>query len=525
MRVPAFLFVALGAFGAAGAANRGLVAGEHSAGFGTITEDDVEAHLVAIASAPLEGRDTPSVGLARAGDYIIERFRAAGLSGAAADGGFRIPWTRALPAPKAAGCKLVLEQDGAGETVFELEKDYVPMVDCNGVGEGRAVFCGFGITAKKERYDDLKGVDLSGNIAVILDGEPRHRRRFEGDVVTPDADLHVKLKNLARAGVSGVILVQRPAPDQPADAPPPAIAFRHTWAAWNPSAGQTDPRIERELALAVVAVTPDTASKILGTDVLALAEKIDKSCKPASGKPGKAFVSLASATEQRGLAIDNVVGVLRGSDPTLADEYVIVGAHYDHVGVGVRGQIGYGADDNGSGTSAMLEIVEALAAAGPRRSIVACAFSGEEDGLLGSRELARNPPVPKESIVAMVNLDMIGRGDAGEVVVLGDEQNPDLGRVLDRAAKLKSARVKVITGRAEHLWERSDHYSFHEVGIPVLFFFEAVSETDNPDYHTWRDTIELVDVDKITRTARLAFNTAWILAEDDARPSPPRGSR
>jgi len=497
----------------------------HELGFDTITDEDVLEHLEAVASAQLEGRDSPSVGLTRAGDYIADRFAEAGLTGLGADGGFRIPWTRRLPAPVPSECKLVVEMDGEGETKYRIDADFVPLAGCDGEAQGRAVFCGFGISAKKERYDDLKGVDLDGRVAVILDGEPRHRRKFEGPILTPDADLHVKLRNLEREGVAGVVLVRRPPEDAPPDLEPAALAFRHTWATWNPSSGQTDPRIERELDLPVVEVTPEVASKLIGEDVLALAAKIDKSGKPASGEPGPALVTLASKTETRDLAIDNLVGVLRGSDPDLAEEYVLIGAHYDHVGVGVRGQIGYGADDNGSGTSAMIEIVQALQAAQPRRSIVACAFSGEEDGLLGSRALARNPPVPKESIVAVLNLDMIGRGDEDEVVVLGDEPNPDLADVLKRATKLKSARVKVITGKAEHLWQRSDHYSFHEVGLPVLFFFEAKSEHENPDYHTWRDTIELVNVDKITRTARLAYNTAWILAEDDERPSPPRGSR
>jgi hypothetical protein len=501
-----------------------LAASGHEAGFGTITEDDVERHLHAIASAPLEGRDTPSVGLTRAGDYVIERFRAAGLEGGGPDGAFRIPWTRDLPAPRPAGCRLVVVRDEA-ETAYALEEDFVPLLGCNGQGEGRPVFCGFGIRAKKERYDDLRGVELEGNVAVILDGEPRHRRKFEGEIVTPDADLHVKLANLVEEGVSGVIVVRRPAADQPKDLDPPRIGFRHTWASWMPSSGQRDPQVRRELALAVVEVTPAVASAIVGADVLALAEKIDKSGKPDSGEPVDARVRIASSSAVQGLGIDNVVGVLRGTDPDRAHEYVVVGAHVDHVGVGVRGQIGYGADDNGSGTSALIEIVEALAAARPRRSILACAFSGEEDGLLGSRALARDPPVPRDALVAMINLDMIGRGEPGEVVVLGTEENPDLEDVLDRARKLKGARVKAITGKARHLWERSDHHSFHQEGVPVLFFFEAESENDNPDYHTWRDTIDRVDPDKIARTARLAYNVTWILAEDDERPSPPRGSR
>src|SRR6185503_10752934 len=167
--------------------------GEHASGFDTITEADVAAHLHAVASAPLEGRDSPSAGLTRAGDYIVARMEQAGLTGAGAGGAFRLPWSRDLPAPKEAGCKLVLEAPGAEPLAFAFGKEFMPLVDCNGSAQGHPVFCGFGISSKKEKYDDLKGVDLKGNVALILEGEPRHKRRFEGPLVTPEADVHVKL--------------------------------------------------------------------------------------------------------------------------------------------------------------------------------------------------------------------------------------------------------------------------------------------------------------------------------------------
>lgn len=497
----------------------------HGEGFASIKQEDVAAHLEAVASAPLEGRDTPSVGLRRAGDYIAERFAAAGLEGLGPDGGYRLSWSRTLPAPKKDGCELVLSTPEGEVIEFSLNEDFVPLNSTSGRAEGHPVFCGFGIRAKKEKYDDLKKVDLQGNVAVILDGEPRHRRRFEGEVVSVEADIHVKINNLAAEGVAAVVVVRRPAPDQPEDMDSPGLGFRHTWASWMPSSGQRDPRISRKARVPVVEVTPAVGSQIMGADLLALAARIDKSVKPASGSPLESTLRVAAAVQERSVSCDNIVGVVRGSDPDLAGEYVVVGAHYDHVGVDVRGQVGYGADDNGSGTSAMIEIVEALALAEPKRSILACAFSGEEDGLLGAYELARHPPVPLESLVAMINLDMVGRGKAGEVVVLGTEQNPGLDKVLSKARKLKSARVKVITGKAAHLWQRSDQYAFHKAGIPSLFFFEAASELDNKDYHTWRDTIDRLDIDKIARTARIAYSTAWILAQDEKRPSPPRDSR
>jgi Zn-dependent M28 family amino/carboxypeptidase len=201
----------------------------------------------------------------------------------------------------------------------------------------------------------------------------------------------------------------------------------------------------------------------------------------------------------------------------------VIGAHYDHIGVDVRGRVGYGADDNGSGTSALLELAEALSASRPRRSVLLCAFAGEEDGLLGSRALTQRLPVPAQKLVAMINMDMIGRGDAAEVAVIGITQNPTLEKVLDRARKLSPTGIqKLILRQGEELFARSDHHSFHQIGVPVLFFFEGLPIERNTDYHTWRDTIDKLDAEKIRRTSILVYNTTWLLANDDERPPPPR---
>jgi Zn-dependent M28 family amino/carboxypeptidase len=230
-------------------------------------------------------------------------------------------------------------------------------------------------------------------------------------------------------------------------------------------------------------------------------------------------VLLRSKCEPAEVELDNVVAWLPGSDAKLAEEVLVIGAHYDHIGVDARGRIGFGADDNASGSAGLVEIAQALAQAHPRRSILACSFSGEEDGLLGSQALAARLPVEKSRIVAMVNMDMIGRGDKDEVAVLGIVQNPALEKVLERARKLAPSGVgKLVLRQGEELFQRSDHYSFHQLGLPVLFFFEGLPIERNPDYHTWRDTIDKLDLEKMRRTSVLVYETAWILANDDERP-------
>jgi hypothetical protein len=503
-----------------------------AAGFATITEDELGADLVALASAPLEGRDSPSAGLTRAAEHIVARMTAAGLTGAGPEGSFLLPFARDLPAPVPEACALELAADpdaqgadaGAARS-FVYGEDYVPIFGADGTGSGEAVLFGFGIDSDGEKYDDITG-DVAGKVAVIVEGEPRHKRKFEGPEASPDSQLYAKLEQLAEEQVAGVLVVRRPpeppagkrSAKAPAEPEPAAMAFRHTWASW---AGHAPDRVTT-VALPALEITPAVAEALLGVDVLEIAEKTDKSGKPPKPVRSGRTVSLAARSETRSTPIDNVVGLLKGTDPTLAGEYIVIGAHYDHVGVDPRGRIGYGADDNASGTAAMLEVVSALAAAGPRRSILACAFAAEEDGLLGSKALCDELPVPRDALVAMLNMDMVGRGEVDEVAVLGVPENPTFEKLLTRANKLHTTRIKsIVTGQGQDLFERSDHFSFHQIGVPVLFFFEGLPISRNADYHTWRDTIDLVDIDKVARTARLVFNVAWLLADDDGRPPPP----
>jgi len=498
-----------------------VVGNGHAGGFGTITEAELARDVKALSTPELEGRDSPSLGLEQAALIIEERFTAAGLvaayphTGEAAEPSFRRPFKRPLPEPEPGGCSL--EVPGDAGTALVLGRDFVPVAGFPGEAEGEIVFVGYGIQSKTERYDDFAGLDLKGKVALVIHGEPRHARKFDGPEQSHAASLWNKIDDLADAGAVGVLAARRPAAKSAAGEP--ALNFRYTWAQWNGVMSDREPRKK----LPVLEVSLACASAVLGVDVEALATRIDQGAKPVKAPSSKRKVRMRSATRQASVSIDNVIGLLKGSDPKLSEEFVVVGAHYDHVGVDARGRIACGADDNASGVAALLEIAEALATAGTRRSAIFCAFAGEEDGLLGSKAFCGDLPVPKDRIVAMINLDMIGRGDAGEVAVLGIPQNPALEKVIGRARKLKPSGLReVVMRQGEELFQRSDHFSFHEIGIPCLFFFEGLPIDKNADYHTWRDTVDKLDTDKMLNTTRLVYNTTWILTDDDERPPPPR---
>lgn len=218
----------------------------------------------------------------------------------------------------------------------------------------------------------------------------------------------------------------------------------------------------------------------------------------------------------------NVAGLLRGSDPALADEVVVYSAHMDHVGVGrpdLTGDSIYnGADDDASGTSAVLEIAEAFVAMdpAPRRSVIFLLVSGEERGLWGSQYFADNPPVPVESMVANLNADMVGRNWTDTIVVIGKEHS-ELGPMLEdvnaRHPELGMTAIDDLWPD-ENFYGRSDHFNFARKGVPILFFFNGTHD----DYHQPSDDPSLIDTNKAARIAQLMFRLGVEVA---SRPEPP----
>ncbi len=215
----------------------------------------------------------------------------------------------------------------------------------------------------------------------------------------------------------------------------------------------------------------------------------------------------------------NVVGILPGTDPALRDEYLVVSAHMDHVGVNgavPKDSIWNGADDDASGTAGVLALAEAFAKAPPRRSIIFLTVSGEEQGLWGSAWFTEHPPVPITTIVANLNLDMIGRNWKDSIVVIGQEHS-DLGTTL---AKVNAAHPGLRVTAMKDPWPqesfftRSDHFNFARRGVPALFFFNGVHE----DYHQPSDSPDKIDAEKEARIVRLIYHVAVAVANTTSRP-------
>jgi Zn-dependent M28 family amino/carboxypeptidase len=461
----------------------------------SISERDFFARIGFLASDALEGRDTPSRGLEAAAAYIAGEFYRMGLEPAGDVGSYLQRWPFVTHSLDAAATRLEL-QVGNQRRVLAYGTEYYVAPGSANPFSGGIVFVGEAVPAPEVRENTLRDRVAAVRMAQ-LSAAGINRARNAAD----------------SAGAAALMVVLGPDVTEANIRTASAAAQRQVRAV---------PR------LPVFYVRHDRARDLfrdarLDFDALTRAGAVTR---PVALSGVTAHVGApAPATEHRPA---NVVAILRGSDPVLRNEYVVFSAHYDHVGVAGEGsfqctaigdnRICNGADDNASGTAAILELAEAFAMmrVPPRRSMLFVAVSGEEKGLLGSAYFADNPTVPVESMIANINMDMVGRNYPDSVVVIGQTYS-SLGPLLHQVnERLPELRMTV----SDDLWPeqrfffRSDHFNFARREIPSIFFFTGVHE----DYHRPTDTVDKIDLDKITRITRLAFHYGRAIADDPQRP-------
>ena len=459
---------------------------------------------VKVLSAPeTEGRGSGTPGAERAARHIAAEFQAAGLR----PGGDRGTYLQAFSVP--TGIRLgranALELLAPAPRAFILGHDFTPLaVSADGLEEGDLVFAGYGITAPGLGWDDYAGVDVRGKIVLVLGGDPR-----PADPASPfrRPDLYHygershKVINAREHGARAILLVTHPA--APSEALPALRGLTQSW------------------AIAAAFVTRAVGEVLLGPSGRQLAEAadaIDRAFQPRSFPlPGVRARLEVGLVRERGTAA-NVVGVLPGTDPRLAREAIVIGAHYDHLGHGGEGslapdQIGAvhpGADDNASGTAAVLGLARAFAAAGgASRTLVFAAFAGEEMGLLGSTHYVRRPAHPLESTILMVNLDMVGRLREGKLYVAGVDGGTGL-----RALVTTAAAPGLTPELRGDPFAPSDHTAFYTAGRPALFFFTGA----HADYHRPSDTWDKLNAPGLEAVTAFA---ARVVAAAAREPQPP----
>jgi hypothetical protein len=468
----------------------------------SISADDLKRHLYIVAGAEMEGRDTPSPGLEKAADYIENHFRSLGLV-PGNNGSFR----QVYPIYKDT---MLNTHFKVNETSFELTKDFQPNLNINHTAELRfseVVFAGYGIVDGE--INDFKDLNVAGRLVMVLDGAPTGYKPSTTGFASP-ANIFTKVNKLQQMGAAAVLLVYGNYP-------------RTTF---NRSSAFELYGYSENYYPQTFSISEAVAEKIMGADGKGLIQKMKTT--PVAAGIYKANIDLGYTKTTKIAHASNVLGVLEGTDKK--DEYVIVTAHYDHVGKRNDSTIYYGADDDGSGTVSVMEMAEAFVKAkaagkGPRRSIVFMTVSGEEKGLWGSEYYANHPIFPIEKTSVDLNIDMIGRigseyqkdkDSANYVYVIGDDKlSTDLTPITDavnsKYSKMKLDRKYNDPNDPNRFYYRSDHYNFAEKGIPVIFYFNGT----HADYHRTTDTPDKINFKLMAKRAQFVFYTAWEMANRD----------
>ena len=502
-------------------------------GVDTISANQMKDYLTFIASDEMEGRDTPSRGLDTTAKFLALNLTRWGFKPAGDNGTFF------------QNIELRRNRTDSGKTKVEVNDkalnfgtDYLPVAGTGNVS-GQLVFAGNGWFLKSKEFDAYKGVDAAGKIAVVFvtpNAMPRGATRT--DLTGKAGEDYMSPIEYARSkGVVGLIYV---ADAQYLTNRQRLMTRGSTVVAkfQNPSAA-TAPAAP---TIPSIAISSDTAKALFAGEKDAEAVFADSSGAklPAPflmNEQKKVTINLASSSETVGT--QNVVAVWEGSDPVLKSEYVALGAHYDHVGSGcgpanIEDTICNGADDDGSGTTAMLAMAEALAKAPtrPKRSMLFVWHCGEEKGLWGSRYFTEYPTVPLNAIVAQLNMDMLGRSKAegdtntrnkdlsgpNAIYVIGSTMmSTELGELVNSVNK-SYLNLTYDTRYDDpkdpnRFFYRSDHFNYAKKGIPIIFFFDGVHE----DYHRKSDTADKIDYQKMEKVTRTVYMTAWEIANRAAR--------
>ncbi len=460
----------------------------------TITADDMMAHISFLASDELGGRDTPSPGLEKAAVYLQEAFLSAGLEPAGDDGSFLQRWTFEMTSLRSSEAAVEFGAGGTGEVLVHAE-DFFVLPSGEQVVRSPLVFL--------------------GSVDVLLGDSPPDATGRIGVVTTSPSigmEILIAARAAADAGATGLVLALAP------ELPNEVIGM---------VAGQIEGSGLPLQPLPVVGVSWAAAERMVagaGTTLDEISAMLEEGAGQTRSVPLDAVeLTIRTPMDRETSTPPNVVGLLPGSDPALAETFVVLSAHFDHLGIGEADADGdsiyNGADDDASGTSALLEIAQAFQAMPrpPRRSVVFLAVSGEEKGLLGSRHYAAEPTVPIEGVVANINLDMIGRNAPDTVIAIGQEFT-SLGELSKKIASHHpeiGLAVAADPDPSEQAFFRSDHLVFVKKDIPAIFF----TTWDHEDYHRPSDEADTIDGDKASRVAQLAFLLTWHVAEDEAPPT------
>lgn len=478
------------------------------------TIERLRQHVGFLASAECEGRGIDTQGIEKAAAYIAEEFRKAGLKPAGKDGSYYQPFTVTASAKLSERPQAALRGPQNQQIELDSGSDFAVMgFSSSGKVQASLIFAGYGITAPELKYDDYAGLDVRGKIVVLLRRTPRPNergeQRFDRNVPTPEESIHApfvtKIANAQKHGAVAVVIVNDASSAGERD-PLPQFANH---AVGHPAAPFPVLFLKRALL--------DRMLQSQQQSLAAWEKAVDTDLRPRSFPLEGWTLQAAVHVERTEYKCKNIVGVLEGSGP-LSHETIVIGAHYDHIGYGTigslgganaRGKIHYGADDNASGTSGLIELAYRFAAQPQRqgRRLLFIAFSAEERGLYGSLHYCREPIYPLETTALMVNMDMIGRARLVPADWLGWEKKERLlvygvgtGTGLESLVHQANGNPGLVLRTLAAGTGPSDHDSFYRKRIPVLFLYTGT----HGDYHRPSDKADTLNYEGMAQVVDFA---------------------
>ena len=423
-------------------------------------------HVKVLAHDNMEGRDTGSPGLRKAEAYVVDQLKKSGVQPAGRDGYYQpVKFESRQIIEKDSSAALI--RDGKVEAltlgddiIFNTRIDLAPEV------EAPLVFVGYGLTVPEKNYDDLAGLDVKGKVVVILSGSPAE---IPGPLASHYQTAAERWKGLDKAGVVGVIYVLNPAS---MDVPWSRIALNRTHVSMELADPVFNETASEKLSMLF---NPALADKVFAGTGHTFAElaALGKDRKPLPHFPLPVSIRAKAKLEKKTIDSDNIIAKVPGSDPVLKNEYVVLSAHIDHVGIGepINGDRIYnGAMDNASGSAVLLDVAAALKKSPEKlkRSLLFVFVTGEEKGLLGSKYFTQYPTVDTKSMVADINIDMFLPIIPLKMLVVFGIAESDLGDLARDVAQSRGVQVEPDPEPQRNLFIRSDQYNFIRHGIPAL---------------------------------------------------------
>lgn len=460
----------------------------------SIHEADLRMHVEYLASDELAGRATGEPGCERAAEYIAERFASWGLEPLPGQDDFYLEYALQRREFDVRRSRSILHA-GASRHYGQLGREFRPFW-FSGVGfaDADVVFAGYGISAPELGHDDYAELDVRNKLVLVLRYEPGRddpNSKFEGTQHSRHAFFETKARVAREHGALGMLLVTGPlhGRDEKDLGSEPRLTLASA---------------ESRNTFLAVHISQEWAAKMLaplGTDLIGLHEALEAGLPPSEVRlPARMQLELEYGDPVEALRSANVAAFLPGSDPALRNEWIVVGAHHDHIGVAKTGRdrVFNGADDNASGTAVVLAMARKWARRmePPRRSVVFVTFSGEERGLLGSRAFLEQERVPLEKVRFMMNFDMVGRNPQRPLAVFGDGTASGVREVVEAANEDVGLEL-LFHGR--NVPRNSDHSTFYRRDIPIVAFFSGLHD----DYHSVRDHADKLDYERMVDIAEL----------------------